>query len=108
MHASADPSQRYTDKPFLKLLDAYVLWAIGALPPDQESLLQRMTPMLRKTWNCTQDNWHEVVAAQMEFPATLPDDIRKLWQKEQTLAAANKATLNPVRFAHKLVDQNFI
>lgn len=35
---------RYDGKPLLRLLDVYVLWAIGELPPDREDGLKRMAP----------------------------------------------------------------
>ena len=43
-------NERYLNKPFLRLLELYVLWAIYRLPEDQESLLLAMTPKLQKTY----------------------------------------------------------
>ena len=91
----------------MRLLDAYVLWAIGALPSEQEALLAQMTPKLQKTWNRTEDCWHDVLASQMHFPDTMTATIREMWQKNQAIAASSRATLTPQDFAYMFVDQNF-
>jgi len=91
----------------VRFLDAYVLWVIDALPPEQESWLVQMTPKLQQTWHRNERHWHEVLAAQMQFPATMPTVIREMWQKNQAIAAANRVTLTPADFAFMFVDQNF-
>jgi hypothetical protein len=83
------------------------LWAISALPQEQEALLQQMTPKLQQTWDRKEDHWHDILAAQMRFPATMPDTIREMWQKNQVIATTNQATLSLVEFAYMFVDQNF-
>jgi hypothetical protein len=107
MNPPVDPQQRYAGKPLVRLLDAYVLWVIGALPAEQESLLVQMTPKLQQTWNRSEQHWHEVLAGQMQFPATMPAAIREMWQKNQAIAASSRGTLTPVDFAYMFVDQNF-
>jgi len=107
MNPPIDPQRRYAGNPLVRLLDAYVLWAIGALPPEQETLLQQMAPRLRQTWNRREEHWHEILASQMQFPATMPAAIREMWQKNQAIAAAGNATLTSVDFAYMFVDQNF-
>ncbi len=91
----------------MKLLDAYVLWVIGSLPPEQETLLQQMTAKLRQTWNRTGEHWHEVLAAEMQFPPSMPMAIRDMWRKNQSIAENSGVKLAPVDFAHMFVDQNF-
>jgi hypothetical protein len=39
--------QRYAGRPFLRLLECYVLWAAGVLPAADEQRLEAMTPKLR-------------------------------------------------------------
>ena len=107
MNPPVDPQRRYAGNPLVRLLDAYVLWVIGALPPEQESLLEQMAPKLRHTWNRSEQHWHEVLASQMQFPATMPSAIHDIWQKNQAIAVASRATLTPVDFAYMFVDQNF-
>ena len=91
----------------MRLLDAYVLWAIGALPAEQESLLAQMTPKLQQTWNRREVHWHELLAAQMRFPDTMPAAIREMWQKNQVIATESRTPLSPADFAYMFVDQNF-
>lgn len=107
MDPQPDLQSRYAGNPLLRLLDAYVLWCLGSLPPDQEALLQQMTPHLQQTWKRSEKQWHEVLAAQMQLPANMPDLIRENWQKNQVIAAANKVTLTPLSFTHLFVDENF-
>jgi hypothetical protein len=107
MNPPLDPQKRYAGKPLVRLLDAYVLWAIGALPPAQEASLQQMTPKLRQTWNRTEEHWQDVLASEMHFPATMPATIREMWEKNQTIAVTSRVTLTPLDFAHMFVDQNF-
>jgi hypothetical protein len=107
MNPPVDPQRRYDGKPLLRLLDSYVLWVIGELRDEQESLLEQMAPMLRQTWNRSQELWHEVLVAEMHFPATMPTAIREIWQKNQAIAATSGVTLTPLDFAYMFVDQNF-
>src|SRR5262245_47439624 len=99
MKSPVDPQRRYAGKPLVRLLDAYVLWIIGALPDDQDDLLQQMTPKLCETWKCSGGRWHEVLASAMQFPATLPESIREIRQKNQAIP--------PLDFAYMFVDENF-
>src|SRR5262245_24886459 len=106
MNAS-DLQHRYEGKPMLKVLECYVLWTIDALPPQQDVLLQKMAPRLREIWNRTEGLWHDIVAAQMQFPPTMPATIRDMWRKNQIIAADNKVALTPLDFTYMFVDQNF-
>jgi hypothetical protein len=42
-------SDRYEGKPFLRLLECYVLWSVDELPASQAELLKEMTPRLAST-----------------------------------------------------------
>lgn len=66
-----------------------------------------MAPMLRQAWNRKELHWHELVAAEMHFPTTMPAAIREKWEQNQAIAAANRVTLTPVEFAYTFVDQSF-
>ena len=61
------PVDRYAGKPFLKLVDSFVLKAIGELDPSQESLLVQMTPKFQETFACS-GSWEEIVISQLQFP----------------------------------------
>src|SRR5215211_6368897 len=55
---------RYDGKPFLRLLECYVLWAAGRLPDDEAAQLDRMTPKLREIYGAN-GSWHDIVVAQI-------------------------------------------
>lgn len=107
MTPETDFHARYAGRPLLKFLDAYVLWAMGELPSDQEELLQRLTPSLREMWGRSEESWHEVLAGQLELAPTLPPTIQELWKKGRDFADASGTPLTPMDFAQYFVDQNF-
>lgn len=73
-------TDRYDGKPFLRLRESYVLWAVDQLPSDQAEVLEDLAPKLRST-DAVGGNWQEIVAAQMEFPAELPSALRQMWER---------------------------
>jgi hypothetical protein len=97
---------RYEGRPFLRLLECYVLWAVGQLDPRQAEVLERMTPKLRETYG-TNGTWQEIVAAEMEFPDSLPEALRSMWARNQEIARDNGTLLEPEQFARMVADENF-
>jgi hypothetical protein len=97
--------QRYAGTPFLRLLECYVLWAIGELTPEDEQKLLYMTPKLRGVYNL-QGTWHEIIAGQMELPADFPVQINALWNKNKQRAGSMGVELSAENFAQKFVDDN--
>src|SRR3546814_6760898 len=69
---------RYTDKPFLRFIDAWVLKAIGHLDPATESYCQAMVPQLEQSFGVT-GSWERIVEQQMKFGPELPAQILKIW-----------------------------
>ncbi len=96
---------RYSGKPLLRLLECYVLWAIGQLTDKESSTLQAMTPKLRSIYG-VEGEWQQVVAFAVHLPADMPVRIRDLWTKNAEIARANEATLTPQQFAEMFVDAN--
>lgn len=98
---------RYDGKPFLRLLDSYVLDAIGHLDAANRQWLKDSEPHLRATYG-GEGSWQDVVAAQMQFPAGLPDAIRELWENGRArFIAAGEGEPDPVQFAYTFVDSKF-
>lgn len=97
---------RYAGKPFLRLLECYVLSAIGQLDTQQEESLRRMEPKLANLYG-TQGSWAEIVSAQMDFPATLPGQIKDIWEKGVLQARHQGLAVDPNEFAMAFVDKNF-
>jgi hypothetical protein len=98
---------RYEGRPWLRLLDAYVLWAIGAIDDDTVARLERMTPKLRETFKKPGARWFEIVESEMDFPETLPATLSSSWEKNTRIAAERNEVIDPVDFAHRTVDENF-
>ena len=97
---------RYSGKPFLRLLECYVLSAIGQLDDQQRQDLQRMEPKLAQLYGVT-GTWSQIVTVQMDFPESLPAQIRAIWEKNLVSARERGAAVDPNEFAVAFVDQNF-
>ena len=99
-------TERYEGKPFLRLLDAYVLDSIADLDSQSAHSLALMEPKLRETYQ-TQGSWQDIVAEQMQFPEDMPRQIKEIWNDAETKARNSGMELSPVEFTHHFVDTNF-
>ena len=100
----SDP--RYDGKPLWRLLDLYVLWAIGELTPDQEGNLNKLAPKLQGTFGGG-GQWQEAVERAAGIEAAAAEDIRGMWERNQVVARAHGLTLTPEEFAMMVVEDNF-
>lgn len=99
------PVDRYAGKPFLKLVDSFVLKCIGELDPAQESLLVQMTPKLQATF-ANAGTWEDIVVSELRFPAEIRKSIQDLWEKNQAIAKDNGVALAPMQFVEMFVANN--
>ena len=99
------PADRYAGKPFLRLVDAFVLKAIGHLDRSQDAVLQQMTPKLQETFKRA-GNWEEIVMAELRFEPEIRTAIRELWEKNQVIARQNGVSLTPQAFTEMFVANN--
>ena len=98
---------RYDGRPLLRLLDAYVLDAIGHLDPDQDAELRAMEPELRREWGGT-GGWRELCAAQMRFPDGMAGAVREVWDKGRARFIETEGyEPNAVQFTRSFVDSKF-
>jgi len=98
---------RYTGKPLLRLVDSFVLDAIGHLPPEVDAKMTEMEPRFRKAFGAT-GTWREIVAEQMKFPAGLAGAIREVWTKGRVLfLSENGYEPDPGQFTRSFVDSKF-
>ncbi|TWT38509.1 hypothetical protein [Blastopirellula retiformator] len=97
---------RYEGKPFVRLIECYILSAIDELPEAYEQKLQEMVPALKETYNID-GTWKEVVAQVMQFPETIDEELRNMWNHNQAVAAQSNQILSAEAFAQAVVDQNF-
>jgi hypothetical protein len=98
-------NSRYQGKPLLRLIELYVIDAVGALTPEDDKGLEAMTPKLNQTYG-TDDDWRAAIAKAMAFPESLPETIRNLWTRNQQIAKQNGASLSAEAFAVMFVDAN--
>jgi hypothetical protein len=92
------PQARYKGRPFLRLIECYVLLSIGELDDDAQIALASIEPRLGEVYGMSA-SWDQIVSSQMEFPSELPDRLRSEW------ARARAAGLDPLRFAQIAADQ---
>jgi hypothetical protein len=97
---------RYQGKPLLRLLECYVLSAIGELQSSDEQTLEKVSPKLREVYGL-EGQWREVIAQVMHFPANIEEEFRRMWEHNRKLAAENNETLLGEEFARMVVDDNF-
>ena len=103
---SSFEESRYEGRPLLRLLESYVLSSIGHLGEDQEHALNLMAPMLAETFG-VRASWFDIVAIHMEFPASLPQKIKQIWEDGLVRANALNFEVHPEEFARQFVDVNF-
>ncbi len=100
-------NMRYQGKPLLRLLECYVLWAIGQLPATEANTLKDMTPKLLAIYG-VQGDWQQIIASVVQLPPNMPDMIQSTWAKNTEIARKNQAVLTPQQFAEMFVDQNLV
>jgi len=98
-------SARYDGKPLLRLLELYVLWALGELSQADQCTLEGMAPKLQAIYGGGRQ-WHEAIAAAIQMSPEMPAIIRGMWTKNFEIARANGLTLSPQKFAEMFVDEN--
>ena len=92
-------TSRYEGKPLLRVLECYVLWAIGELEEKDQILLVKITPKLQNIYN-QKGKWQDIVTAIMELPENMPELVKQMWEKYKDQG------LTPEKFAQVFVDQN--
>ena len=98
-------ADRYAGKPFLKLVDSFVLKCIGELDSESETRIREMEPKLRQVYQ-TDGTWDEIVIAELHFNPDIRTAIRDLWMKNQAIAKQQHVTLTPMQFVEMFVDKN--
>ena len=94
--------ERYKDKPFLLMLEAYVLDAIGELPPSMEQL----TKMVSGKFFGAGD-WRKRLREEVGLDKSLNEQLKQLWQENQAIAKEKGVELVAQEFAQALVEANF-
>jgi len=96
----------YEGKPLLRLLELYVLKALGELPVPEQETLNRMAPKLQAVYGGN-GTWHGALEAAVHMPADMPQVIRDMWDKNLEIARTNNIpALSAQKFAELFVDEN--
>lgn len=100
-------SDRYTGKPFLELLDSYVLDAIGHLDPARDAALRAREPQFHAMFGET-GGWREIVVARMQFPPGMPGALAEVWRAGRAkFEQANGSQPDPAEFVRIFIDTKF-
>ena len=99
-------SDRYEGRPFLHLLECFVLWSVDELPASQAAILDEMAPKLASAYGSA-GSWQDIVAAQMELSPELTDALRGMWERTLAGAGGQRDTVDPKLWAQQVVDLNF-
>jgi hypothetical protein len=99
-------NERYRAKPLLRLMELYVLLAIGKLPEHEAQLLNEMAPKLQKLYG-GDGTWHAAIEAAVRLGPQVQDEIRGMWQRNLALTREKQVELAPQTFAEMFVDANF-
>ena len=100
-------STRYDGKPFLELVDSYVLDSIGHLDEAQDRSLTEREAHFREIFG-EQGNWRQITERRMRFPEGMSQAICEVWTSGRTkFVEQNGAEPDPVEFTHHFVDTKF-
>lgn len=102
-----DLSERYAGKPMLRLLDSYVLDAIGALDDRTGAELTANAPRLSQALGASGETWQQVVENAMGMPSDSADAVRAIWAQYVDDALADAGTPDPLDFTYRLNDSRF-
>ena len=101
-----DPNPRYDRKPLLRLVEFYILKAIGELSQKEEDALIAMAPRLQRI-SGGGGQWHEAIESAVHMDADTPEQLRGMWARNLEVARANGVKLTPQQFAEMVADSNF-
>lgn len=97
---------RYDD-PFIRILELYVLKAVGALTKEDAETMKKLTPQLQQIYGHS-GGWLRIVEYVMEFSRDAADDIRAIWlERKKEVAETEGRRLHPEEFARDFADQCF-
>lgn len=100
-------STRYDGKPILRLLDSYVLDAIGALDEKTVQGNAVLAPKIAQALKVDADSWQRAVELAMDLPEDSVVELRARWQQFVEASLAAGETPDPLGWSHALVDVMF-
>jgi len=77
---TTDLTVRYAGKPLRRLLDAYVLDALGVLDERTARANEKMAPKLIAALNVSASTWQQAIEVSMEMPPSSAQELRVRWE----------------------------
>lgn len=107
MDMTTDLTVRYAGKPLLRLLDAYVLDALGALDERTARSNEEMAPKIIAALSVSASTWQQAIEVSMEMPPSSAQELRVKWEQYVHEALAAGVTPDVLAWTHKMVDVRF-
>lgn len=107
MDLMTDLTQRYAGKPLLRLLEAYVLDALGALDERSARANEQMAPKIIAALNVPASTWQQAIELSMEMPPDSVHALRLKWEQYVREALAAGITPDVLAWTQKMVDVRF-
>jgi hypothetical protein len=98
-------TDRYDGSPMLRLLDSYVLDAIGMLDEATAASLPVAAPKLAEAFGMTGGTWQEIVEQALGFNADQRLALLEAWHDHVARSAEHGVAPNPLAFTHAVSDQ---
>ena len=96
---------RYKSEPIKRLVDAYVLDTIGALPPSAKATLERID--LQRVFKTHASEWHQVLRETLDLSDTFDIAILDLWIRWNEAARSEGKQYSPEQFSAQFTDGYF-
>lgn len=99
-------NSRYEGRPLLRLLELYVLSAIGQLGKREIEQLEALTPYLQRTY-ARQGLWQDILEAELRLSVTTRASIRDHFAGFEIHMRQQGLLVDPQKYAEQFVDANF-
>lgn len=101
-------ADRYLNRPFLRLLDSYVLDCMGCLPSEQGALVTLLLPKLMASLKGSAHTWQELVEQQLSLPSDTRELIRSMWSDFRIASARDGIPASSTDFVHLFVSTHML
>ena len=98
--------ERYAGRPFLRLVDAYLLQCIGHLAEPQAASICQMAPRLAVTFGSSETQWERIVEQQLGYSPEVAGEIQALWAGYQEQSERQGVPADPAVFVYRFVADN--
>src|SRR5690606_36571468 len=91
--------ERYAGRPFLRLVDAYLLQCIGHLAEPQAGALCPLPPTLAATFGSSETQWERTVEQQLGYSPAVAGEIQALCAGYQDHSERQRVPADPAVLA---------